>query len=115
LRGLAAMAFGLFIFSPVAFANYYGFAWGLLVIAFASSLNSAATREPTEPSWEFKTDWWVISYVASRAIILFGFSNLILETRYFHGVSDLIAANRWPYADFNFNFLPFALIPEMVA
>ncbi len=117
LRGLAAMAFAMFIFSPIAFANYYGFAWALMIIAFAAS-QTATTVEPAtsarETNWEIKTDWWPIAYVATRAVILFCFSELIIETRYFHSVADMISAERWPYLDFGFNFLPFALIPAEI-
>lgn len=113
LRGLAAMAFAMFIFGPVAFANYYEFALGLTLIAAAASAG-AVSGAVTAKTWEIQADGWTLSYIASRAAILFIFSELIVETRYFHSVADLIFADRLPYFDFGFNFLPFALIPSVV-
>ena len=102
------MTFALFIFSPIAFANYYEFAFAMSLIALAAwSERGGQANE----SWELKTDWWLIGYVTSRSIILFAFSELIVETRYFHSVANMISAGRMPYVDFGFNFLPFTLIP----
>ena len=107
LRGTAAMSFGLFIFAPIAFANYYEFGFGLMLIAMASSLGE------TGDVWEIKTNWWVIGWVATRSLVLFVFSNLIIETRFFSSIADLVDSGQIPYVDFNFHALPFALIPAV--
>lgn len=112
LRGLVAMSFAMFIFAPIAFANYYEFALGLTLIAMAVSLSDEATVEAV--SWEFKTDAWCLGWIATRALILFTFSELIIETRVFASVADFVEAGQTPYFDFNFHHLPFALIPAVL-
>jgi hypothetical protein len=112
LRGMGAMCLALFITAPIAFANYYQFALGLILIGFA------ATRETTKPapsSWEPSTNGWILSYIAVRSLVLFNFSWLILETRKFANASDSIFNGLLPYRDFSFEHLPFALIPTMFA
>jgi len=95
LRGIGAMGLTLFIFAPIAFANYYQFALGLILIGYAATrpLPPEGHREDLAEGWEPQTNWWVIGYIASRAVILFNFSSLIVETR---PLREFLEANRIP-------------------
>lgn len=136
LRGMGAMCLALFAFAPIAFANYYQFALGLILIGYAAtrdpSVTSLATRNASSAtaaardvnhttavtpskSWEPSTNGWVIAYIAVRSFILFNFVSLIVETRLFGEVAEKVLSGRAPYVDFSFGSSPFALLPTLFA
>ncbi len=109
LRGLGAMGLALFAFAPIAFANYYEFALGLILIGYA------ATGPALRNEWELAINEWQLAYITVRALILFNFASLIVETREFGRVAEKLFSGQVPYTDFAFPFLPFALIPTFLA
>jgi hypothetical protein len=113
LRGMGAMCLALFAFAPIAFANYYQFALGLILIGYAATRDTAAT--PANASWEPSTNGWVISYIAVRSFILFNFASLIVETRLFGDVAEKVLSGHVPYVDFSPGASPFSLLPTLFA
>lgn len=114
LRGIGAMALGLFIWAPIAFGNYYEFAWGLILIGWASTPVALAARANEKTNWEFRGSWWFIGYVTTRSVILFLFSDLIIESRWFSSAAQEIVAGKWPYFDFSYLHSPFSLVPALL-